>query len=71
MLTVLKDEANRVAEKTGWTYAFSAGFLAGELHRTRGSRPPLELLCGTDEYAVGMQIGFHYGTDYLKWGDGS
>ncbi|MCZ7564628.1 MAG: hypothetical protein M5U08_13345 [Burkholderiales bacterium] len=67
MLTLMKDEAVNLAEKTGWTFDFAAGFLAGESAQARRRVPAPELLGGTDDYALGVQIGFHYGEAYLAW----
>jgi len=67
MLTLMKNEAVQLAEKTGWTFDFAAGFLAGESARARRRIPAPELLHGSDEYALGVQIGFNYGAAYLSW----
>lgn len=67
MLNLLKNEAVKLAEKTGWSFDFAAGFLAGESARARRRIPAPELLAGSDEYALGVQIGYHYGEAYLTW----
>jgi hypothetical protein len=67
MLSLMKNEAEQLAVKTGWTFDFSAGFLAGESARARRRIPAPELLVGADEYALGVQIGYHYGAAYLSW----
>jgi hypothetical protein len=67
VLTLMKNEAVQLAEKTGWTFDFAAGFLAGESARARRRVPAAELLAGSDEYSLGVQIGYHYGAAYLSW----
>jgi hypothetical protein len=67
MLTLMKNEAIQLAEKAGWTFDFAAGFLAGESARARRRMPAPELLSGADDYALGVQIGYHYGPAYLNW----
>lgn len=58
-----------LADAMNWGEEFASGYLDGQGYRRNGVPPPRELMQGTNEYALGVQIGYNYGAEYLRWGD--
>ena len=57
-MNVLTKEKFRVlAEKYGWSLAYSEGYVDGEILRRHGKQPPNYPLIGMDEYSEGFRAG--------------
>lgn len=69
MVNMLKLSAKQLAETLGWSISFANGYIDGNTYRSRGLTPPEDFLYGTEEYAIGVQVGYNYGPDYLDWHD--
>jgi hypothetical protein len=69
MGNMLKLSAKQLAEAMGWTMNFANGYLDGNTFKSRAVCPSKELMDGTTEYAIGVQIGYNYGVDYLEWAE--
>ena len=59
--------AKSLAMSLGWDMEFALGYVDGIAYRNKSIAPPRESLSGTSEYALGVQIGYNYGLDYLEW----
>ena len=67
MAEIIYLAAYRLARRTGWSLDMSQGYLKGNAYRVAQLTPPKDKLDASDEYAVGLQLGFRYGLHYLRW----
>ena len=58
-MNFLTQEKYRVlADKFGWSLAYSEGYVDGEALRRHGKQPPNYPLIGLDEYSEGFRAGY-------------
>jgi len=59
-MRVLSEEKIKVlADRNGWSFAYSHGFVDGETHRRRGTIPSKYAQIGIDDYSLGFRAGFY------------
>lgn len=67
MAEIIHLAAYRLARNTGWTPDMALGYLRGNAYRLTQIPPPPEQLDASDDYGVGVQLGYRYGLHYLRW----
>jgi len=67
MAEIIHLAAYRLARNTGWTQNMAHGYLRGNAYRITQMSPPQDQLDGSEDYAVGVQLGYRYGLHYLRW----
>ncbi len=67
MAQIVNLAAYRLARRTGWSHDIAHGYIRGNAYRVAQIPPPAELLNGTGDFAVGVQLGYRYGLHYLRW----
>lgn len=71
MLAMRKEAADELAQALGWERDFATGYLDGHSYRSSSTTPPKDLMSDNTNYALGVQIGYRYGSEYLQWADAS
>ena len=67
MAEIIHLGAYRLSRRTGWSREMAHGYLRGNAYRVAQLIPPQEQLEAANDYAVGLQLGYHYGLHYLRW----
>jgi hypothetical protein len=57
----------RLSRRTGWSREMSHGYLRGNAYRVAQLTPPQTDLTASDDFSVGVQLGYRYGLHYLRW----
>ena len=53
-----KEKYRVLAERNGWSLAYSEGYVEGEYHRRRGKPMGAYVAIGMDEYCLGFRAGY-------------
>lgn len=67
MAEIIYLAAYRLARRTGWPLNMAQGYLRGNAFRVAQCAPPAGTLDASDDYSVGVQLGYRYGLHYLRW----
>ena len=67
MAEIIYLAAYRLARHTGWKLAMAQGYLRGNAYRVAQRAPAAATLDASDDYSVGVQLGYRYGLHYLRW----
>ncbi len=67
MAEIIYLAAYRLSRRTGWNLEMSHGYLKGNAYRVAQLTPTEAQLEASDDFAVGLQLGYRYGLHYLRW----
>ena len=67
MAEIIHLAAYRLSRSTGWSRDMAQGYLRGNAYRVAQLTPAQAQLEASDDYSVGVQLGYRYGLDYLRW----
>jgi len=67
MAQIIHLAAYRLARRTGWSLEMAHGYLKGNAYRVAQLTPPEGTLDASEDYGLGLQLGYRYGLHYLRW----
>lgn len=67
MAEIIHLAAYRLSRSTGWSRDMAEGYLRGNAYRVAQLAPPQAQLEASDDYSLGVQLGYRYGLHYLGW----
>lgn len=67
MAEIIYLAAYRLARRTNWSLDMAQGYLRGNAYRVAQCAPPQASMDASDDYSVGVQLGYRYGLHYLRW----